>query len=106
MGQDESLIYILSSLVIFLSLTFASYNVSSSQILIVPRSKGEEKLAKLFYEQIRKDKLDEFVETLNNYPQYINIVYYYPAYKDYFTLLHLAALFEKDKFIDELGFVA
>ena len=102
MSQGKSLICILSSLVIFLSLTFASYNVSSSQVLIVPRSKGEKKLAKLFYMQIKKDNLDGFVKYLNQHPQYINIAYYHPKYKDFFTPLQLAVVLERDRFIDEL----
>ena len=102
MNRSKSPIYILSFLIIFLSLTFTSHNVSSSQIHCIPQSKGEEELAKLFYTQILEDHLDEFVETLNNYPQYINIVYCYSEYKDFFTPLQLAVIFARDRFIDEL----
>ena len=102
MSQNKISLYSMSFLIVLISLSFASYSIGSSQILYIPESEKEEELAKSFYEQILKEDLGAFVETLNNYPQYINIVYYYPAYKDYFTLLHLAVLFGKDKFIDEL----
>ena len=83
-------------------MSFASYSIGSSQTPLIPKSEGEQKLAELFYIQIRTDNLDEFIETLNNYPQYINILYYHPVYKDYFSPLQLAVVLGRDRFIDEL----
>ena len=102
MNRSESSIYILSFLIIFLSLTFTSHNVSSSQILHIPQSEGEEKLARLLHEQIQANESDDFVKILDNYPQYINIVHYYPIYSDFLTPLHFAAVSGRDRFIDEL----
>ena len=63
---------------------------------------SQEEIAKLFHTQIFENKLNEFVETLNNYPQYIDNVYYHSRYEDYITPLQLAAILGRDMFIDEL----
>ena len=102
MGRNRILFSVLSVLAIFIFTAFSFYNLNASQSPIVPQSKDEKILARSLYMQIKEDRLDDFVETLNIYPQYINIAYYHPIYKDFLTPLHLAVLFGRDKFIDEL----
>ena len=99
-GRNKVLFSVLSILIIFVSTTFSFYNLSASQI---PQAlQSEREIARLFYTQILRDNLDEFVKTLNNYPQHINLVIHHLIYKDFLTPLQLAAILGRDRFIDEL----
>ena len=69
----------------------------------IPQSERELRLAASIHEQIFQDNLDGFIGLLDRYPQYINIIRYYPTYNNKaFTPLQLAVKLGRERFIDEL----
>ena len=116
MNRNKNPIYIFSffTVIVFIFTTFFFYNFGlyqvsqASQVLKfpqfprAPQSKKEMELAKLFYEYMLRDKLDEFVKLLDTYPQYIHLVHHHSGLDDFLTPLQFAAVLGKDKFIDEL----
>ncbi len=104
MNRNQVSIYILSFLTIFITTTFSTYSLGLYRAKL-PESPKERNQATLLHKQILQNNLDafiEFVEILDNYPQYINTAYYYQKYDDYLTPLQSAALLGRDDFIDEL----
>ena len=102
MNQSPILICIFSALTIFIFITILFHSFALSQVARKPASTQEEKIAKLLQTQIFENNLDEFIETLANNPQYIDVAYYNSKYEDYITPLQLAAILGRDLFIDEL----
>ena len=62
----------------------------------------KKKLPAYFILKYLKNNLDEFIETLDTYPQHIDIAHYHSKLEDYITLLQSAAILGRDLFIDEL----
>ena len=98
MYQIKSLTFLIMIIFTLKALIFHSF--SMSQVAQKPESTQEERIASLLHAQIYENKLDEFIETLDTYPQYIDIAY--PKQGDYITPLQLAAILGKRRFINEL----
>ena len=82
--------------------TFIFYSSGLTYFPQLPRSIAEKELADLLHEQIVQNNLNEFINILNNYPKYINLIYFYFTYKSFVTPLQHAAMLGRNEFIDEL----
>ena len=102
MDRSQILTYIFPFLTIFILTILTSYSFALPQVARKPESTQEEEIASLFHTQILNSQLHEFVETLDTYPQYIDIAYPCPWQGDYITPLQSAAILGRDLFIDEL----